>query len=170
VLSPSGVPLRIFRASALPRIFWVGAFTVSASAGDAVLPALLRAARGDTVVLSDALPLASGAAEGPVTAEAVSIGESTTSARIVAPRDGIVVILDPWFPGWEAELDGRPVELRRANYAFQAVVVPGGAHQLELTYRSRGLRWGLAAALVGGLLLVVVASRTRGTRDHRDVA
>ena len=151
VLGASGIALRVMRAAALPRIFWVGAFTVDDRGNDAVLRALVRAASGDIVVLAETPSLTSGEPAGPVPAEEVSIGESTTSARVVAPRDGIVVILDPWFPGWEATVDGHPAQLHRANYAFQGVVVSSGVHRIEVKYRSRGLRWGLALAFAAGL-------------------
>lgn len=59
---------------------------------------------------------------------------------------GYLVVGDAWFPGWEAELDGDPVPLLRANLAFRAVAVPAGEHKVVMAYRPRPLRTGFALA------------------------
>jgi hypothetical protein len=48
---------------------------------------------------------------------------------------GYLVLLDSYYPGWRATLDGSHVEIRRANYAFRAVEVPPGKHIVEFRYR-----------------------------------
>ena len=49
-----------------------------------------------------------------------------------------------YYPGWQAELDGLPVRIYRADYAFRAVHVPGpGEHELEFVYRPYSFRIGL---------------------------
>ena len=45
---------------------------------------------------------------------------------MVAPRDGLAVILDPFYPGWTATVDGKPTPILRADFAFQAVPVTAG--------------------------------------------
>jgi uncharacterized membrane protein YfhO len=83
-------------------------------------------------------------------------------ATVVAPRDGLAVILEPFYPGWAATLDGGPVPLLRADYAFQAVPVPAGRHALRLEYRNRWLGRGAAVSLATlGLLLGALAVRRR---------
>jgi uncharacterized membrane protein YfhO len=95
---------------------------------------------------------------------------STLSARIVAPRDGFAVVVDPWYPGWEAEVDGRPTPILRANYAFQAVAVGPGTHSIAFSYRNRGLRWGLYGALVGALALLALVRRLKASPEGRSEA
>ncbi len=154
-----------FRAPALPRVFWTGSFEVAPDAG--VTPALLRAAAGDRAVLPEAPPgLVSGEPEGPVAAEGVRVDGPRLEATVVAPRDGLAVILDPSYPGWTATLDGRPVPLLRADFAFQAVPVPAGRHELRLTYRNRWVGIG-AAVSVATLVLLVAALRARSRRLRR---
>jgi hypothetical protein len=118
--------------------------------------------------LLDAVPpellLARGAAppdaEGQV--EIAHESDERVVLRTHGERSGVVVLGDAWFPGWKARLDGDEVPLLRANLAFRAVAVPPGAHEIELVYRPRSLRRGLAlaafAALAGG---VALASRGR---------
>ena len=65
---------------------------------------------------------------------------------------GFVVLLDTYDPGWTATVDGRPAPVLRANVAFRAVAVPGGAHTVELRYRPRAVVAGTAISLAGLLL------------------
>ena len=46
----------------------------------------------------------------------------------------MVVISQSFYHNWRAYIDGRPTPLLRANYAFQALEVPGGRHRVTLAY------------------------------------
>jgi uncharacterized membrane protein YfhO len=90
---------------------------------------------------------------------------------VVAPRDGLAVILDPFYPGWTATLDGKPVPILRADFAFQAVAVPAGRHELRLTYRNRWVGIGAAVSLgTLALLLAALAVRARRMRPASPLA
>jgi hypothetical protein len=71
-------------------------------------------------------------------------------------RPAVVVLTDAHYPGWEAQVDGRPAALLRADYLFRGVAVPPGRHTIELDYRPRSLRLGLALAT--GAVLVFGAA------------
>jgi hypothetical protein len=74
-------------------------------------------------------------------------------------RDGWVVLVDAYDPGWRATVDGRPVPLLRANAAFRAVAVPSGRHRIEMRYRPRAVVMGLIASGAGlGILLCLIAA------------
>ena len=97
-------------------------------------------------------------------------GPSLT-ATVVAPRDGLLVIADPFYPGWTATLDGKPVPILRANFAFQAVPVTAGRHELRLAYRNRWVGVGAAVSLgTLALLLAALAVRSRRTRGEAAAA
>jgi hypothetical protein len=66
-----------------------------------------------------------------------------------APRPTVVVIAQAYYPAWKAYVDGRPAKLWRANYAFQAVEVPAGKHELRLRYEDKWLRAGAALSVLG---------------------
>jgi hypothetical protein len=74
------------------------------------------------------------------------------SFEVEADGPALAVISQTWYHRWQAEVDGQPVPLLRANYAFQAVEVPAGRHQVELVYRDGAFR---AGAWISGLGLVV---------------
>jgi hypothetical protein len=47
----------------------------------------------------------------------------------------LLVLAQPWAPGWRARVDGAPAPLVRTNIAGLGVVMPAGRHSVELDYR-----------------------------------
>jgi hypothetical protein len=88
---------------------------------------------------------------------------SDHSIALVTRAEGrrLLVISDVYFPGWIATVDGAPVPVHRANYAFRAVSVPAGEHVVEFSYRPASVRYGGYASLAG-LVVVVVLLMRRG--------
>ncbi len=67
-----------------------------------------------------------------------------------------LLLLDTYYPGWEARLDGRPVPILRAGSAFRAVQVPSGQHELAFLYRPASLYIGLAITGLGLVLILTL--------------
>jgi hypothetical protein len=68
--------------------------------------------------------------------------------EVAADRATCVVVAQTFYHPWKAYLDGRPVSLWRANYAYQAVAVPSGRHQVQLIYEDP---WFRAGRTISGL-------------------
>lgn len=88
---------------------------------------------------------------------------------------GWVVITDVAWRGWRARSAGRGVSSRElplgtADYAFLALELPAGRHEVELFFRPRSFEAGLAitAATVGGLLLAAAIGGWRRRRHSPD--
>jgi len=90
-------------------------------------------------------------------------GANTVSVEVDSDGPGWLVLLDGWFPGWEATLDGKPARLRRADYAFRAVEVPAGKSVVRFDYRPSSVGLGLLLALFSALAL---ASTWAIAEDH----
>ena len=76
------------------------------------------------------------------------------SIQAEAPAASLVVIAQTYYPAWKAFVDGRSATIWRANYAFQALEVPAGRHQIKMVYEDRKL---LAGAVFSGLGLLACA-------------
>ncbi|GAC1596216.1 MAG: hypothetical protein NVS4B10_05100 [Myxococcales bacterium] len=102
-------------------------------------------------------------AEGPVgSVRIVSYQPEHVALDATMARAGAVVLNDLFAKGWTASLDGEPARLYNANALVRAVLVPAGAHRLEMVYALPGLRQGLAVS--GGALLVCLALVATGLR------
>ena len=95
------------------------------------------------------------------------------SVHTEAPAASLVVISQTHYPAWKAYVDGRPTRIWRANYAFQAVEVPAGEHEVLLAYEDKALvAGGVLSALgllaCGGLLVVIAFAHPKGRPLGRD--
>jgi hypothetical protein len=70
------------------------------------------------------------------------------------PGGGYLLLLDSYSEDWRVTVDGLDSKMVRANGLFRVVRLPEGSHVVELVYRPRALRWGVA--LSGGALLAVL--------------
>jgi hypothetical protein len=164
-LAYDGRDARIFEnPAALPRAFVAGR---ARCVDDRTALTLLRSRAvhpSAEVLLADcATPLHAGPP--PQTRQARIEVDQDERVVVAASTDAPawLVLTDTWFPGWTARLDGAPVPIARANYAFRAVALPAGHHRVEFTFRPRGLELGAAITLgaLGVLLALLFRWRPR---------
>jgi hypothetical protein len=67
-------------------------------------------------------------------AHIVGYGPNEIVLEVHAPRGGILVLGEVYYPGWRAFVDEREVEVMRANYLFRAVELPANAQRVRLLY------------------------------------
>jgi len=152
-----------------PRSFMV--FAARAVADDEAR-ALLRAAPDSVfsrVLLDDgsaAPPLAPASGEPRADVALDRYGAGDAAWRVRTDREGWLVTTDAYYPGWTAELDGRPAPIRRANLAFRAVRVPPGEHVVRYRFRPRSVGIGAALGVLGAAatLILLAASRRASGR------
>jgi len=84
--------------------------------------------------------------------EFVDYQSGSEKLRITANNDKLLFISETFYPGWKAFLDGKQVKIYRANYAFKAVFIPEGEHELEFIYQPLSFRIGSYLSLIGVLL------------------
>jgi hypothetical protein len=91
--------------------------------------------------------------------EAKVVSYSNNEIRLQASTSlpGYLVMSEVYYPGWKVQVDGHPADLKRANYAFRAVFLPSGAHQVRFYFQSTPLTTGLACGLLTWMALAAVA-------------
>lgn len=85
----------------------------------------------------------------------VEYGLSTVTVSVETDQPGYLVLADAYYPGWHATVDGRPVPIHRANYAFRAVYVPAGQHIVRFSFEP--FVWRVGLVLSGLSLLGLLA-------------
>ncbi len=67
---------------------------------------------------------------------------------------GYLVLADSWAGGWQADVNGQPTPILRANGVFRAVHVAAGRHRIRFSYRPPLVYTG--SAVSGGALVVIL--------------
>jgi uncharacterized membrane protein YfhO len=93
--------------------------------------------------------------------------ETPTRIRLEVERlqTGYLVVSQAYFPGWKARVGGVEKPVLRANYAFDAVQIPPGRWEVELSYEPDSLRAGLsigAASIVAAAAALGLSRRRSG--------
>ncbi|RDV14151.1 hypothetical protein DXT99_16430 [Pontibacter diazotrophicus] len=74
-----------------------------------------------------------------------------------AAEEGLVVFSEVYYAdGWQAYLDGQPVDHIRANYVLRAMQVPAGQHTIEFRFAPKAYTLGNTISLVSSILLLLV--------------
>jgi hypothetical protein len=68
--------------------------------------------------------------------------------------DAYLVLSEAYYPGWEADVDGRAVEVLPANHLIQTIRLSAGKHRVRFQYHSRFLGLGFAVAALAALVPV----------------
>jgi hypothetical protein len=97
-------------------------------------------------------------APGPATITA----EGTGWLEMVAEGPGWLVTDQPWYPGWDASVDGQPAPVETVDGALVGVPLGPGRHEVRVSYLPAGWQVGLGVSSLAALLLGVA-----GWRDWR---
>ncbi|MBC7223110.1 MAG: YfhO family protein [Anaerolineae bacterium] len=85
-------------------------------------------------------------------------GPEEVVVRTSSAAEGYLVLGDTWYPGWKAAVDGREVEVLRANVLFRAVYVPPGEHEVRMWYAPATWTWGWRLSLAAAAVLAATAA------------
>ena len=171
VASTASVRILQYR-DAMPRA-WIVHDTVEAE--QAGVPALLAGGgidfRSTAVLESSAPPL--DPPGGQITEVAHVTDYETTRIELDVTSDGrgLLVLSETYADGWEATVDGEPVDVMPVNGVLRGVPVPGGDHTVTLTFQAPGLNVGFAIfALTAVVVLAALVGswriERRVTRDR----
>jgi hypothetical protein len=121
-------------------------------------------AMGRTALVHDAAVPATSGSAGQV--EVLEQRATEVRLRVTRSDPGWLVAIQTSYPGWKATVDGQPAEVERADYAFTAVAVDAGTHEVVLRYRPVSVRYGM---IVTGeaLVLMVIWAATAKPRTPR---
>ena len=76
----------------------------------------------------------------------------------------MLVVAQAYYHCWRASVDGNEVPLWRANYAFQALEIPAGRHQVRLRYVDRVFQTGAVISMVA--LMTCIGVIWKGPRQR----
>jgi hypothetical protein len=151
------------RETVFPRFRWADRTQVIEDKV-ARLTTLANVREPGRVVLDAPGPAASGQ---PAGIEILRDDTDGSAVRVTASGAGYLVVADAAQDGWEATVDGRPVELVNADHALVAVPVPAGTHDVALRHTVPGRSTGVLVSGVSLVGLVAMGAATPLWRRRR---
>lgn len=74
-------------------------------------------------------------------------------------RDQFAVFSEIYYAdGWQAYLDGTPVEHARVNYVLRGMNIPAGQHEVIFKFEPQGVQMGNMVSLIGGILMLLAVA------------
>ena len=100
----------------------------------------------------------------------VSYAPNRLKYYYTATSDALAVFSEIYYPdGWHATVDGKPLELLRADWTLRAAVLPAGEHNVEMYFLPESYRVGAAVSRVSSiLLLLLLLGSVAGARIKKD--
>lgn len=108
-----------------------------------------------SIVLEESVDLEDGKFDSQK--ESVNYLKYTSQESVIKTNSEIesfLFVADAFYPGWQAFIDGKETKIYRANFAFRAVKVPAGIHEVKFIYNPVTFRLGLFISL-GTFLMIL---------------
>lgn len=67
-----------------------------------------------------------------------------------------LVVLDAWHPNWRAEIDGKPVQIIKANRVFKGIALAPGKHSLRMYFDTAPYFPGIYVSVATLLLIIFI--------------
>ena len=86
--------------------------------------------------------------------------------NVAVPSNGILVLSDLFYPGWEAFVDGEEVKILRADYILRAIYMPEGKHLVKFEYNPKPFNSGVKLSLCTliSIPFLIFVAAYQGTR------
>jgi Bacterial membrane protein YfhO len=166
-----GAPSLVLHPTYLPRAFFVHAMHIVRSEPE--LFEYLKSPVFDPrtiAVLEDdpgfSLPPSSAPPQ-----DRVSVTRYSNNAIVLdaaTAQDGLLVLSEMYYPGWNAFVDGQQTVIHRADYNLRCFFVSAGSHRIEVLYQPESFQQGTLITLfcltLCGVGSVISLMRSRKTR------
>jgi hypothetical protein len=114
-----------------------------------------------------AQPVSSGP---PAPARIDSYQDSRVVITTTTSQPGLLVVADAYYPGWEADVDGKTASIYAVDVALRGIPVAAGTHTVTMQFRPTSVEAGALGIPVGLLVFAVggyavpLARRVRARR------
>ncbi len=175
----SGVPFFLYDVRrAAPRATLIRLW-VHAKSGEKALEALFAPGfdpRRHAVIETGDLEDASLLRPQPGCEDSGNEGSGEIETQIISSRErhftvrsrcpALLVLSDPFYRGWTASVDGESVKIFHANYAYSALELEAGEHEIVWKYAPASVRLGTGISFLS-LILLALAFRRFGKTSQR---
>ncbi|MBS1904083.1 MAG: YfhO family protein [Bacteroidetes bacterium] len=79
----------------------------------------------------------------------------TIEMKTSSAKNRLLFMSEVWYPAWEATVDGKPLPIYKADWAFRALAVPAGQHTITLTYHDSRFENGRMISLATNIIAIL---------------
>lgn len=91
--------------------------------------------------------------------EIVRYAPTRVTLRTELPEAGVLCLTDFHYPGWHATDNGKPVAIYPGNFAFRAIPLDAGKHEVTLEFSPPGMKLGGVVSLFAWMVLILSVLR-----------
>ncbi len=148
--------------NAFPRVFFVENIVVKKDAQELLSEMFKKSTnlRKTAIVEDELKEIKAGDAD---RAQIQTYTPNKVKIRTESKKKSFLVLTDPYYPGWEAFIDGRKTKIYRVDFALRGVVVPSGVHRVEFVYIPYSFWVGVCGAGLGiiGILGLIILNNKK---------
>lgn len=91
----------------------------------------------------------------------ISYNPNNMEISVDSKNNALLFLTDNYAQGWKATIDGKNVQILRADYTFRAIPVEKGKHTIRFSYDPWSFRLGVYLAMIGliGMLIMISISK-----------
>ncbi len=105
---------------------------------------------------TEKLPLEEIQRDSTATIELVDYKPNHLTYRSSTQTEQLAIFSEPYYPdGWNAYLNGEPVDYIRANYLLRGLPVPVGTHEIEFRFEPEVVESGSRISMISSLVFLV---------------
>jgi len=98
------------------------------------------------------------------TAEIITYSPQRVQIKTNSSQDGLLVLTDSYYTGWQSYIDKKEVEIYPADIAFRGVYLPKGEHEVVFIYEPKSFQYSIYLSLIG--LLICIYLMIKSTRKN----
>jgi hypothetical protein len=112
----------------------------------------------ETATVKDG-PRLDSSGEGSI--EVVAYTPNRAEFYVQVSEHALLVLSDLLYPGWRATVDGVSVPIYATDGLFRGVLIPAGAHRVEMRFSPVSLRLGLGLLVTALFILLMLYTKTK---------
>jgi len=102
--------------------------------------------------------------------EMTSYAPNELHYKYSADTERLAVFSEIYYPdGWHATVDGKPIELIRADWTLRAALLPAGEHEVVMTFLPDSYRIGAAVSRVSSICLILLVLASIGLIVYSEI-
>lgn len=91
------------------------------------------------------------------TANIENYTDQSISIKTNSNKTAPLIVTNPFYPGWNAYIDGKKTNIQKVDFMFQSIIVSEGEHLVKFKFEPKSFYNGLIISAIGLILTIITA-------------